>query len=450
MGILKDPVLINDIQKESNFMAGRIHLPRYRDAWLSLGISKEMELMIADGYRLPFDSYPGPYFEENNATVRNNMQTALEVVQEMEKVGVIEFVSERPYCVNPLGLVTKIKDGIAKHLLIFDASRWINLKITPRKITLSHLERLVHLIEENDLISTFDLQSCYYHVKIHADFQKYLGAAIQIKGKTCYFQYKHLPFGLNSAVHCITKIWKPVLAAIHKQGVRFEIYIDDGIILANDVKEMLRSQEVVYDLLVRTGWVLAKGKSDSLGQASRSKQYLGFILDTAERKIFATETKLGELKTLIVNNLVLEKLPIKEFASIAGKITSLILSHGQLARVCNRSAYKSIDDHVAQHGWKNSIGINETVKREWEIFIDKMDSLNGTLFSTKINEIRVDSFISNPEVKKPFILNKGSPQELAFSDASSWKAAVVSLTLQVKKSFLNLHFKSMKRDFPVG
>ena len=42
-----------------------------------------------------------------------------------------------------------------------------------------------------------------------------------------YFTFLFLPFGLSSAVHCITKLFKPINAYIHNKGVRRSIYLDD-------------------------------------------------------------------------------------------------------------------------------------------------------------------------------------------------------------------------------
>jgi len=97
---------------------------------------------------------PGPYFEQNNALVPNNLSDTINIVLEMKTQNVIEFVDEKPHCVNPKGLVTKVKDGKIKHRIVFDSSRWINLHITLHIVKLSHLEKIVDLIAKDDPIST--------------------------------------------------------------------------------------------------------------------------------------------------------------------------------------------------------------------------------------------------------------------------------------------------------
>jgi hypothetical protein len=113
-------------------------------------------------------------------------------------------------------LVTKDTPKGPKYRLIFDASRCINLHVQPPVVKLSFLQKAVEITSGNDFQATFDIKSAYYHVKIHPDFVKYLGIAMILpSGQKQYYMNNFLPFGINSAVHCITKIFKPILHYVH-------------------------------------------------------------------------------------------------------------------------------------------------------------------------------------------------------------------------------------------
>lgn len=123
---------------------------------------------------------------------------------------------------------------------------------------------------------TYDLKSAYHHIKIHPDQTKYLGAAkTNPKGDKQYFVFLFLSFGISSAVHCITKVIKPINAYFHERGI---IYLDDGRITAKSKNEAEEQRVVVYYTLKQSGWIIEVKKSDGVGDASQSKGYLGFII----------------------------------------------------------------------------------------------------------------------------------------------------------------------------
>ena len=66
---------------------------------------------------------------------------AQNLVMDLACNGVIEFVSRKPTCVNPLGLVSKVIDGAITYRLVLDVSRWVNLFTAPSTVKLVHLKK---------------------------------------------------------------------------------------------------------------------------------------------------------------------------------------------------------------------------------------------------------------------------------------------------------------------
>jgi len=91
-----------------------------------LKASDKILTTLSEGFKLEFDTPPPVYMERNNATVRNNLKDATELIFQMRDQGIIDFTDIRPHCVNPLGLVIKEDDNGRKLRLIFDASRCLN------------------------------------------------------------------------------------------------------------------------------------------------------------------------------------------------------------------------------------------------------------------------------------------------------------------------------------
>ncbi len=200
----EESAVIAGSRDEVTFVPGSIHREEFRDFWTStLNCAPWVENVLKFGYRLPFVSVPGEYEERNNASVRSNMSLVVDMVEDLQKQGVVEFVASKPTCVNPLGLVTKVVDGNTSHRLVLDASRWVNFHTNPSAVRLSHLDKALEMTMQGDYQTIFDLKSAYHQVKIAPEHVQYLGAAIEKDGRILYFVFTHLPFGLNSAVHAI-------------------------------------------------------------------------------------------------------------------------------------------------------------------------------------------------------------------------------------------------------
>lgn len=150
-------------------------------------------------------------------------------------------------------------------------------------MTLSHLQRALEITKEEDFQITYDLKSAYHHIKINPLHTKYLGASIKKQdGATQYFVFLFLPFGLASAVHCITKLFKPLNAYIHERGVRHTIYLGDGRITAETAVKAKNQRVFVYNVLRKSGRIIEEEKSDKSGEANQIKEDLGFIVDTGK------------------------------------------------------------------------------------------------------------------------------------------------------------------------
>jgi len=412
------------------FEPGSIHKKQFFNYWKDeLKAAPWVLNILEHGYKIPFKSYPPVYEERNNATARAEPEVVESLVTEMIEDGIVEVVSKKPHCVSPLGLVKKLlEDGTYKYRLVFDASRCVNLHLEEKHVSLSHLDKALELTEQGEFQSIFDLKSCYYQLMIHESHRRYLGACF-IKGeKKIYFQYKHLPFGLASAVHVITKIMKPVVAKIMSQGIKFSIYIDDGRFLAATQEQADDFRTKVYAILESAGWQISKEKSDSQGQASTRKKYLGFVIDTEEMKVFVDEEKMRKIRKLVQDGLSNPVMPVKFLAKLQGNIISLIPSHGFIARVASKSGYVLIERHTSEFGWNGSVFIDKATQDEWRFFLDSLEASNGMPIRSQMNDIRVDAILQNPTTKMLSLPRAGTvSDDVWVSDASGFKVVAFNL-----------------------
>lgn len=432
------------------FRAGSIHNPRVWDYWINtLECSPWVTEVLKFGYRLPFTSLPGHYEEGNNASVIAEPRVVEEMILELQKTGVIEFVSHKPHCVNPLGLVKKETEQGPKYRLVLDASRWLNLHVQPPTVKLAHLEMALSMTAQDEYQMVFDLKSAYHHVKIAPEHVPFLGACATVHGRQQYLVFKHLPFGLNSAVHAMTKIWKPLTAYFHKKGIKFSIYIDDGRILARTPELAEEHRTFVFDCLEKAGWQVSLEKSDGPGMASQTKLYLGFIINTEQMTVTYPHVKLEKLCKCIEDALALAQVHVKTLAKITGKMIALIHSHGTCVRICTRSSYALIEEHVAKHGWHGFVQWSVAARRELFFFTQVAQHFNGQHIVNALTDIRIDTIISDPLASQQ-LSGMSRIDSVMVSDASQIKAAVKWLQKSPRTWTCIFNFSEEERQFSSG
>lgn len=410
--------------EEDEFRAGSIHGIEVRDFWINvLQCSPWVVDVLKFGYRLPFKTTPQSYEEMNNASVLEKPLVVERILLDLEKTGVIEFVDFKPHCVNPLGLVTTHTELGEKHRLVLDASRCLNLHIDTPAVKLAHLEKALLLTCQDDYQVIFDLRSAYHHVRIANEHIPFLGAAAMIQGKRKFLVFKHLPFGISSAVHAMTKIWKPITAYLHKMGIPFSIYIDDGRLLASSKEQAEQFRGQVYECVKKAGWQIARDKSDGPGMASQCKQYLGFNIDSHKMTVSYPTTKLDKFCDEIVKSLQSNEVHVKNLAKLLGKMISLSPSHGSCVRICTRSGYAMLEEHVASRGWKGVIPWTLPARREMFYFAQVARHFNGAPIITTLTDIRVDVVLPNP-ISSQETIQASIYDTVIVSDASKIKAAV--------------------------
>ena len=187
------------------FTPGGIHTPEAIEFWRKELKAKDWVLeTLENGYIIPFEREPAEYQEENNKSAKTHNKFVLKTIQEMKRVGIIQFTDTKPKCVSPLTVAEKFEpDGKIKLRLCWDGSRCVNLCLAEQKVTLSHLQRALDMTARGDFQVKYDLKSAFHHIKIHHAHTKYLGAAFTDEdGKEQYFIFLYLPFGLGSAAHC--------------------------------------------------------------------------------------------------------------------------------------------------------------------------------------------------------------------------------------------------------
>jgi len=84
---------------------------------------------------------------------------------------------------------------------------------------------------------------------MHPLHVQFLGAQFPtIEGQRQYFVFLYMPFCLASAVHCLTKIFKPVLAKIYRLGICSQYFEYANIQLIFDTIKAIISSEAAISV----------------------------------------------------------------------------------------------------------------------------------------------------------------------------------------------------------
>ena len=437
----------------TEFFPGAIHRAEVREFWCKELKASEWVLEVLDkGYVIPFTQLPPLYEEQNNASVNREMDFVNEAVADLERLGTIKFVNEKPHCVSPLTVTKKIgSDGSIKKRLCWDGSRCVNMFLKEQKVTLSHFQRALEITRKQDFQVTYDLKAAYHHIKIHPSQIKYLGAAItKPDGSKRYFIFLYLPFGLSSAVHCITKLFKPINAYIHEKGIRHSIYLDDGRITAETKCQAEKHRVFVYDVLKRSGWILEVKKSDHFGDASRSKEYLGFIIDTESMTVRLGDDKKQRILRQVSETIAYGSKPIlaKELAGTLGKIVAAEAALGPVVIMAARASYIDLDKAIHQRGWGTRLTMSKEALDGLIFFAENCSSFDNTPIRSAATEISVLSIIGPPSsfMKTSFVANhaRTTEEKIWASDASGYATCAYSLTGE------HLYFRGRLNEYEKG
>lgn len=118
-----------------------------------------------------------------------------------------------------------------------------------------------------------DLLSAFRHVQVDDGHKPLLGFVVEGR----IYRYRCLPFGLSWSPALYLMLLRPAIDAIRQHNVRLVWYVDDLIIIANDVAQLDSALERVLRVLAAHGWRAAPEKT--FCTAFSVIPFLGLLVD---------------------------------------------------------------------------------------------------------------------------------------------------------------------------
>ena len=201
----------------SGIICGR-GVSRSLGAWQEI-TSDSWVLEVVKGYHLelatqPVQSAPVP---SGPIPQRQQLLIGMEIGELLQKKAVELVAPSEDQFVSRIFLVPK-KDG--SYRPVFNL-RPLNRFMENSHFKMEGLPAVKELLQRDDWLCTMDLKDAYLSVAVVQDHRKFL--RFTWEGKT--LQFTCLPFGLSSAPRVFTKLLRPVMALLRRQGLRSVIII---------------------------------------------------------------------------------------------------------------------------------------------------------------------------------------------------------------------------------
>ena len=353
----------NDDHVGGSSIRGR--LKQHIDFWVQeLCASQWIVGMIKNGYTLPLFVEPSSYRKANQYSACANADFVRKAVNDLVKGRFVEEVAEPPYTSSPLSVV---ENSVGKKRLVVNL-RHVNQFLWKNQFKYEDLRIAMMLFDPGERMFKFDLKSGYHHVEIAVHHRKYLG----FEWEGHFYVFAVLPFGLASAPYVFTKLLRPLVRFWRANGLKALMYLDDGIMAVRGEEEAKKASGWVRNTLQKSGFVINEDKS--VWTPSYCIAWLGFEIDLLKGQINVRKSKLQALQAMLEGALVSHSLQARYIASIVGKIISMGIALGPVARFMTRNLYALLESRYA---WCDVLEISPLVRMELEFWASCLPKYNA-------------------------------------------------------------------------
>lgn len=306
------PLLIEYFERQvNNFEAGQVskHMPD----WQKLTSDTEI-LTLVSGLPIEFTSDKPLQICSMSHPLSKSESVILqmEINKLLDKKVLVPSKYEQGEILSPVFLRGK-PDG--SHRLILNLKK-PNEHIEKLHFKMETIYTVLSMITPSCFMASVDLKDAYYSIKIKEEHQKFL----KFKFKDKFYKFTALPNGLSTGPRKFTKLLKPPLAFLRKEGHISCAYIDDLLNIGDSYNDCLSNvidTVLIFDTL---GFVIHPKKSHLI--PTQTIVFLGFVIDSVSMTIRLT----GEKREKIVKNckLLLQqaKPQIRAVARVIGMLTA--------------------------------------------------------------------------------------------------------------------------------
>ena len=306
------PTLLSYLHNEcANFEAGRVS--KFLPTWKTLTHDPEI-LMTVTGVHIELDELPEPPKPRSAQFTEKEREVITAEIKKLLAKRVLELASPEPgQIISPIFLIPK-PDGT--HRMILNLKHFNNY-VTYRHFKVDTLSTITQLMSPQCFMALLDLKDAYYSIPIAPQHRKFL--RFEFNGQL--LQYTCCANGLSSCPRLFTKVLKPALTMLHKQGHIATAYIDDIYVQGVDFDSCSKALIDAVAIFTKLGFIIHPSKSAFV--PSKEIKMLGFLLNSDNMTVRPTQEKKDSIISVCQGLLGKETTKIRTVAQIIGKIVSL-------------------------------------------------------------------------------------------------------------------------------
>jgi hypothetical protein len=322
---------------------------------------------VTNGFKVEFSSPPCKFKPQKSPTL-GKMQENLcdQEVRALLEKNAIRLSTTSDY-VSSLFVIPKKSGGFRPVVNL----KPLNVNILYRHFKMEGTAMLKHLLKKGDWMVKIDLQDAYLTVPILPSHCRFL----QFEWKGRVYEFTCLPFGLSSAPWGFTKILKPVVAFLRKNGIKLIFYLDDILIISSSKEQAAKDFNIAKGLLEDLGFIVHQTKS--IATPSQTIEFLGLIVNSMNLSVFLPDTKVDSIIDLCALAIDKNQISLYEIARILGKFTwaTSALNFAQAHYRSLQSQY--IDNTKFNSNLERKISLSQEAVRDLRWWVENLKEVNG-------------------------------------------------------------------------
>lgn len=328
--------------------------------------------VVSVGYLIPFDK--SPPLSRAPICINRKTSTLWSEVQNLLSKQAVERVKDwdSPGFYSRIFLVPK-KTG--KLRLVIDLShlnKFIHLDSFKMETTAS----IKNAIQPHDWTASIDLTDAYLHIPIHPASRKYLRFAVGDQ----LFQFRALPFGLNTAPLVFTRLMNVITSYLHRQNLALYPYLDDWLIRNAEYLSTLHDVQSCLRVIISVGLIPNWKKSDLI--PSQSFVFIGMEFLTAQNIVRLPRERLDSLIETVSLFRQRNQCSAREFLSLLGKLSAAsdLVTLGRLhLRPLQMSLLAIWRPHICS--LEDKICITDSIRSQLQWWLNRNLLLQGVPFN---------------------------------------------------------------------
>ena len=249
-------------------------LAHFADHWDRLYNDPRLSRTVGQGILLHFKDSPPPLVRTPLSFPCSQRELARlrEVVSQLLSKNAIEVV-QQPYSLGFYSRLFTVPKESGGWRPVIDLSA-LNKFVDCPHFQMETGESIRRAIQPGEWVSSIDISDAYYHIPVAPAARKYFRFVIDEQ----VYQFRSLPFGLNTAPREFTKVLQPLLRQLRDLGIKVHAYLDDWAIRAPTEELCREHTRMVLRTLQFLGWRINESKSELTPR--QCFNFLGMRFDT--------------------------------------------------------------------------------------------------------------------------------------------------------------------------